>query len=222
MEQTKITEVKPEGFSEKAEQILAGARQEFLAHGYAATSMDRVAKAARVSKPTVYSHFQDKEGLFTALVQQMAQRKLSIIYSFQPLEGEPSVVLRQLLTKALNELMGDGEEIALVRLIIGESGRFPELAQIFVRTLVKPGIKTLSQYLASSPKLKIPDPEATAYILMGTLVHFMKVQKMLHGEDILQMERDRLINSLMHFLLSSGESSSTTPGYRENDTVSSL
>ncbi|MBD1926458.1 TetR/AcrR family transcriptional regulator [Trichocoleus sp. FACHB-90] len=200
MRQTKMTEPKQDGLGEKAEQILTGAMQEFLVHGYAATSMDRVAKAAGVSKPTVYTYFQDKEGLFTALVQRFAQRKFSIIQRFLPSEGDAFVVLRQLLTKALNEIICDSEEIALLRLIIGESGRFPELAQIFVRTLVKPGVETLSQYLASSPNLKIADPEATARIFLGALVHFMMVQKMLHGQDILPMESDRLIDSLMHLL----------------------
>ncbi len=195
-----MTEPKQDGLGEKAEQILTGAMQEFLVHGYAATSMDRVAKAAGVSKATVYSYFQDKEGLFAALIQQFARRKFSIIQRLLPLEGDGSVVLRQLLTKALNEIICDSEEIALLRLIIGESGRFPELAQIFVRTLVKPGVETLSQYLASCPNLKIADPEATARILLGALVHFMLVQKMLHGQDILPMESDRLIDSLMHLL----------------------
>jgi AcrR family transcriptional regulator len=196
----KMTEPKQDGLGEKAEQILTGAMQEFLVHGYAATSMDRVAKAAGVSKATVYSYFQDKEGLFAALVQRFAQRKFSIIQRFLPSEGDAFVVLRQLLTKALNEIICDSEEIALLRLIIGESGRFPELAQIFVRTLVKPGVETLSQYLASSPNLKIADPEATARIFLGALVHFMLVQKMLHGQDILPMESDRLIDSLMYLL----------------------
>ena len=195
-----MTEPKQDGLGEKAEQILTGAMQEFLVHGYAATSMDRVAKTAGVSKPTVYTYFQDKEGLFTALVQRFAQRKFSIIQRFLPSEGDAFVVLRQLLTKALNEIICDGEEIALLRLIIGESGRFPELAQIFVRTWVKPGGETLRQYLASSPNLKIADPEATARIFLGALVHFMMVQKMLHGQDILPMESDRLIDSLMSLL----------------------
>ncbi|NET52594.1 MAG: helix-turn-helix transcriptional regulator, partial [Merismopedia sp. SIO2A8] len=63
----------------KAEVILEGAMQEFLAHGYAATSMDRIAAAAGVSKATVYSHFQDKEGLFTTLIQRLAQERYRTI-----------------------------------------------------------------------------------------------------------------------------------------------
>ncbi|MEO1187293.1 MAG: TetR/AcrR family transcriptional regulator, partial [Cyanobacteria bacterium J06636_27] len=53
--------------SEKVEAILQGAMQEFLTHGFAGTTMDKVTAAAGVSKTTVYSYFQDKEKLFIAL-----------------------------------------------------------------------------------------------------------------------------------------------------------
>ena len=65
---------------DKAAAILAGGMQEFLAHGFAGTSMDRVAAAGGVSKATVYSHFQDKEGLFVALIEQLVQGKFQSIY----------------------------------------------------------------------------------------------------------------------------------------------
>ncbi|MGC1247708.1 MAG: TetR/AcrR family transcriptional regulator, partial [Spirulinaceae cyanobacterium] len=41
--------------SDKGQAILAGALQVFTKHGYAAASMDRIASAAGVSKPTLYS-----------------------------------------------------------------------------------------------------------------------------------------------------------------------
>ncbi|MFM2305164.1 MAG: hypothetical protein RLZZ135_2577, partial [Cyanobacteriota bacterium] len=66
--------------ADKAAAILAGGMQEFLAHGYAGTSMDRVATAAGVSKATVYSHFQDKEGLFVALIEQLVQGEFRSIF----------------------------------------------------------------------------------------------------------------------------------------------
>ena len=62
---------------DKSEQILQGAMQEFLAHGYAGTSMDKVAKTGGVSKATVYSYFADKEGLFVALVQRLRRKKVN-------------------------------------------------------------------------------------------------------------------------------------------------
>ncbi len=61
---------------DKAAVILAGALTVFTSQGYAAASMDRIAKEAKVSKPTLYKYFQDKEGLFFALVQQLTESNL--------------------------------------------------------------------------------------------------------------------------------------------------
>lgn len=52
----------------KRQAILDAAKILFLSHGYANTSMDAVASEAGVSKLTVYSHFNDKETLFSAAV----------------------------------------------------------------------------------------------------------------------------------------------------------
>jgi TetR/AcrR family transcriptional regulator, regulator of autoinduction and epiphytic fitness len=187
---------------DKADQILQGAMQEFLVNGYAATSMDRVAATAGVSKATVYSHFRDKEGLFTALIQRLAQRKFSAIYGSQPFDGEPAVVLRQLATNALATCC-DAEYLAFIRLIFGESGRFPELAQLFIRYLTKPGIETLTAYLSSCPELGLKDPEAAARILIGSSVYYVMTQELLHGKEIIPMEHDRLVDTLMDLLLRS-------------------
>ena len=72
MELLKLGEVRTENSKDKVEQILQGAMQEFLVHGYAGTSMDRIAASGGISKATVYSHFQDKQGLFKALVERLA------------------------------------------------------------------------------------------------------------------------------------------------------
>jgi hypothetical protein len=55
--------------------------------------------------------------------------------------------------------------------------------------------------LASHPELKLPDPEATARIFIGSLVYYQLTQDMMHGKEILPMDRDRLIEGLMHLIL---------------------
>ncbi len=191
--------------SEKADAILGGAMQEFLAHGYAAATMDRVAAAAGVSKATVYSHFGDKEKLFAALVKKMAQQKISTLFGSKALQGDPHDVLPSLLSKALDQIACDANHLAFIRLIIGESGRFPQLAQIFIRNMSKPGLEILSQYFASQPYLKFADPEATARVVVGTMVYYIQTQEMLHGKDIIPMERKRLLQTLTNMILSSAE-----------------
>lgn len=200
MTQVKINEVEREGSSDKVEKILQGAMQEFLAHGYAGASMDRIAVAAGVSKATVYSHFQDKEGLFKALVEQLARKRFESVFGTQPLEGEPYIVLRQLLTKALTQMLNDKEFQGFQRVLIGESARFPELSQVFLSCIAKPASEIISQYLVSRPELNIPDPEAMVWILMGSIVHLVIAQEIMHGKDILPMESDRLIDALIHLI----------------------
>ncbi|MEO1374212.1 MAG: TetR/AcrR family transcriptional regulator [Cyanobacteria bacterium J06635_10] len=201
----KISKTHTENLNDKVEQILQGAMQEFLVHGYAGTSMDRVAASGGVSKATVYSYFQDKEGLFKALVERLAKERFKSVFGSQKLEGEPKKVLHELAVKALNEMLYDDEYMAFMRVLIGESGRFPEIAQFCVAILIKPTVDTLHDYLASHRELNISDPEATARILVGSLVHFVMTQKMMHGSDILPMESHRLTDTLIDLLLVSSK-----------------
>lgn len=191
--------------SEKGEAILKGAIQEFLVHGFAATTMDEVAAAAKVSKTTVYSYFQDKESLFLALIERLIQRKYQAVFNplkAQSMPGEAKVVLRRLANSMLLAMMGDFEALGLLRIIIGESGRFPELAQAFVDRFQKSVLKDLCQLFESRTELNLPDAEVAARIFMGTLMHFVMTSEVLHGKDIMPIEADRLIDNLIYLLTS--------------------
>ncbi len=201
MARAKSSEVEKDGGVEKVEQILKGAIQEFLAHGYAATSMDRVAAAAGVSKATVYSYFRDKEALFAALVEQLAQKKFRVIWDAERFAGEPREIIRQLVMAVVTQALAEPEYLTFMRVIIGESGRFPNLAKIFIRNIAKPNIDKLTEYLASCPEYKLADPEATARICVGAVVHFVLLQEVMHGKEIIPMEVDRLIDGLSELLL---------------------
>ncbi len=206
MLQSKTTIKEPRQFSsEKAAAILAGGMQEFLTHGYAATSMDRVATAAGVSKATVYSHFHDKEGLFTALIEQLVQGKFRSIFdpSAESSQQEPKIFLRELASRVLDMAANEPQFLNFMRLIIGESGRFPELAQTFVRNIERTSFGMLLEYFETCPQLKLGDPEATARIFIGAIVHFTIVQEMLHGKEIVPMESNRLINTLVDSIVNS-------------------
>jgi TetR/AcrR family transcriptional regulator of autoinduction and epiphytic fitness len=94
----------------------------------------------------------------------------------------------------------DQEHSAFMRVIIGESNRFPELAKICVQAMTKPVLEALSRYFTAHPELNIPDPEATARILVGTLVYFHITQDVMHGKDILPMENARVIDAVTHLI----------------------
>jgi TetR/AcrR family transcriptional regulator, regulator of autoinduction and epiphytic fitness len=194
--------------SDKAKAILDGAMQEFLTHGYTAASMDRLAIAAKVSKPTLYSYFQNKAGLFTALIEQIAQEKLQFALKSQDFltsQGETSMDLKQIAIYLIDTITSDPQLLAFVRLVIGESGRFPELAESFILSIDKPIIQLLAQQLATN--FTLPDTEAGARVIFGSIVYSVIVQEMLCGKDVLPMARDRLIDTLMYLFSSHSEHS---------------
>jgi AcrR family transcriptional regulator len=189
--------------AEKSATILKGAMQEFLKHGYAGTSMDQIAKVAGVSKATVYSHFGEKESLFNAVIQDLVQEKFQTVMSLDQPESlgqDPKKVLSEMVTRMLDNTLSDRNFHNFIRIIIGESGRFPELAKAYVNNLAKPGITALTNYLKSHPELKLEDPEATVRIIVGSLVYFVMLQEMLHGKDIMPLESDRLTNTLIDLI----------------------
>ncbi|BAY18328.1 TetR family transcriptional regulator protein [Anabaenopsis circularis NIES-21] len=187
---------------EKTEAILDGAMQEFLEHGYAAARIDKIAVAAGVSKATIYRRFPDKESLFTGLMQQLACKKeLFNSTQLQSAQGDVTAFLKSLANKMLNNVADDPQVLTFLRIIIGESGRFPELARAFVQNIEKPILEAMTQYLASHPELELPDPEVAARAFMGTLIHFVILRDVLHSGDIVPMERDRLVDQLVKLII---------------------
>ena len=118
--------------SPKAQEILQAARGVFIAKGFEAASMDAVAKAAGVSKATVYAHFKSKSDLFAAIVAQVAGRLTGEIRAIM----EAHLPLRQALTRIgqhFLEVLIDPERVRMFRMMVAEADRFPDLGRIFYR-----------------------------------------------------------------------------------------
>jgi len=187
-------------YTPKQEAILQGAVRVFLRCGYAGTSMDQVAAEAGVSKQTIYTHFQDKEGLFTALMERMTIRRFQSVCQGRMLSGEPEVMLRQFAETYLMQI-ADREYVALLQLIIGESARFPELAKLYGCTVIQRGRSLMAEYFRHHPELGFDDPEAIAQIFVGSLVSYVIAQEIFYGNESMPLSRDRLVDSLMQLVL---------------------
>ncbi|NJN86312.1 MAG: TetR/AcrR family transcriptional regulator [Leptolyngbyaceae cyanobacterium SL_7_1] len=186
----------------KPEQILKGAMQVFLQHGYAGTSMDRVAAKAGVSKHTIYNHFQGKQGLFIALIERLVLRNFHNEFGCElPLTDPASQVLRRFAQLILAKT-DDPEYIAFVRLLFAESGRFPELAKLYYQEVIQAGHQFLSDYFKTHSEFHLTDPEMTARIFIGSLITYVFSQEVLHGKSIESIPKDQLINALIDLILS--------------------
>lgn len=61
----------------KREGILEAARNLFLRNGLRGTTMEAIAREARIAKPTLYAHFPDKDAVFLAIVEQLLAAKIA-------------------------------------------------------------------------------------------------------------------------------------------------
>lgn len=115
--------------------VIEAATTLFLRLGYGATTMDDVAKAAGVSKRTIYNNFTDKEALFrevvlaaTGIAEEFSNDATAALASPDNLPATLIAVARR-LARAATSL----EVIRLRRLLIGEAYRFPDLAAEYYR-----------------------------------------------------------------------------------------
>jgi len=107
--------------------ILDVATTLFLTDGYRATSIETIARRARISKRTFYHRFPDKAALFGAVVRRIVERLRppndAALFTGGTLEEILLGLARVILRAALMP-----EALGLHRVIVAESGRFPELA----------------------------------------------------------------------------------------------
>ncbi|KXV32971.1 TetR family transcriptional regulator [Gluconobacter thailandicus] len=153
----------------KREQILQGAEKVFLACGYEGASMSQIAREAGVSKGTLYNHFDGKASLFSAFFEERSKTKLAPIEAISREEGQDvHTVLRRLAETAI-KMMLNPTSMDLYRIIVGEAGKFPNLADVFWRYGFERTLHNLSDWLrrrSDAGELQIEDPDFAAEQLM--------------------------------------------------------
>src|SRR3954468_3961309 len=90
---TRFFAVDPALDTAKRRQILDGARRVFLAQGFEGASMNDIARAAGVSKGTLYVYFENKERLFAAIVEEERYNHVNMIFDFDHEDGDIGAVL---------------------------------------------------------------------------------------------------------------------------------
>lgn len=155
----------------KREVILGAATRAFLDLGYGAASMDTIARAAGVSKQTIYSHFGGKAALFEAIILERCDSLLETLPPVADNQSDPEATLRAVASRLL-ELMLTPEFVARFRVVMAESGRFPELAEVYYRSGPERATTRLADYLARlhrQGRLGVPDPYLAASQFFGMI-----------------------------------------------------
>ncbi|BDV33857.1 TetR family transcriptional regulator [Methylocystis iwaonis] len=118
--------------SPKEAQIVNAARNAFLQQGFSETSMEAIARAANVSKATLYAYFPSKEALFSYLIGHECEAK-RILFTAPSFEDGIEGALRTMGMKfVIHFLIKD--ETAFFQAVSSERARFPELCRLYFNT----------------------------------------------------------------------------------------
>lgn len=156
-------------------QLIAAARDAFMADGYGATSMAALARGAGISKTTLYAKFPTKAALFRAIIDRQLAEAYGAAESAVGEAPDSSLAnyLRHLAVQTVLHAL-QPENLALNRLIDWEAPRFPELAEV-AQLRARMSIEHIAGYVrqfAARDGIPCRDPEGAAELFNFTVRGF--------------------------------------------------
>jgi AcrR family transcriptional regulator len=140
------TETRRRRKAERPQEILDAAFVEFSRNGYAVTTLDRIAERAGVTKGTIYVYFENKEHLFISMVRALKKATLDTVQEmFERHDGSTADLLRAQFSFIYQHIVEDKRRREVVRMLIAEAARFPELADRYHEEILRPCLDMLQQ-----------------------------------------------------------------------------
>jgi AcrR family transcriptional regulator len=140
------TETRRRRKAERPQEILEAAFVEFSRNGYAMTTLDRVAERAGVTKGTIYVYFENKEHLFISMVREVTKAALDTVHEMlESHKGTTADLLRAQFSFIYQHIVEDRRRREVLRMLIAEAPRFPELADRYHQEILRPCLDMLRQ-----------------------------------------------------------------------------
>ncbi|HEY7023044.1 MAG TPA: TetR/AcrR family transcriptional regulator [Ktedonobacterales bacterium] len=173
----------------KREQIRAAAQRLFLELGYERASMDAIARAAGVSKQTLYHYYAAKEQLFVAVLRALTierfQQEAPAVFAERPItsRGELEAALLAYATSAVEHILSP-EYVALLRTLIAEAPRFPQVSAHFRSSLIGQGGAALETLLTRAWQAGVitrPPSEEVLLLFVAPFLAYLLADGLISG-----------------------------------------
>ncbi|MGS0646039.1 TetR/AcrR family transcriptional regulator [Komagataeibacter melomenusus] len=159
----------PEGSAQLDRHVLEVATALFIQQGYAATSLERIAREAACSKASLYRRYASKEELFRAVVAARGKQLLEAAGAVEASSTDPLVATRE-ISQFFLDFMLRPETLEAYRIVIADGHRIAFFVEDMMQTIVEPFVATLSRQIkaaADAGRIHSPDHNETARILMS-------------------------------------------------------
>lgn len=185
-------------------EILAAGLEVFAERGFSATRLDDVAERAGVAKGTVYLYFATKEELFEAVVRDAFSPILERMTGAVALpEASCPALIRLLIETIYREIVGTGRR-EIIRLLVAESKRFPNLVTFYHREAISCGKAIIAEILRRGiERGEFRDSPATRYpeVIIGPAI--MAAIWKLVFDPVEPMDLDDMIEAHLDLVLGS-------------------
>ena len=189
---------------ERRGHILDIAHAAFIREGYAGTSMSRIAALLGGSKTTLYNYFESKKELFVAVVDRECAKLFDEIFVASEIAGDFRDRVFELSRRLLESMLAD-DMIASYRLIVAESGRFPESGHAAHDIALRRGTQHLAAFFKramEAGEMRTVNPKMAAEqfldLTSGTL-HKIRLWNVMPvvDRDRMAVEAERIANTFL-------------------------
>jgi AcrR family transcriptional regulator len=181
-------------------QILEAAFRVFGTHGLHRATLDDVAKAAGITKGTIYLYFPSKADLFTAMLKSRVNDIMPAVET--PEDGQSGPSTRQLLStlgRHLYRFFRSRAWLAMYRSVVSEAAQFPEAAALLYREGILPANRRLAEVIRhgiARGEFRDVDPLIAARAFAGMFQVFAVSQGLLGGQRIFPVTEARVVRTV--------------------------
>lgn len=189
--------------ADRPAEILEAALTVFAARGFAATKLEDVAAAAGVSKGTLYLYFTSKTALFEAMALELLRGPV-LARADLALQAPSAAEALRAIVQSIGEMLSDRRRSALPKLIIAESGSFPELARFWLKNVIDPMRERLAGLVArgiEAGEFQPVDPWETAKQIIAPYLVAAIWRQTFEALDHRRSDPAVLMRQHIHFLL---------------------
>ena len=184
---------------ERRRKIIQAAMYVFSRSGFSGATTRKIAKKAGISEAMIYSHFKDKEDLYSAIIDQKMQESEPLYYPLDAVRKKDDE--RVFETIVSNFMQRYSEDTTFLRLLLFSALEGHELAGMFVAGPVRRFFEFLAEYMSEridEEAFKPINPEIASRCLVG-MVHYFVLLKKIYGDETLQsIELNETIETMIN------------------------
>lgn len=184
---------------ERRRKIIQAAMCVFSRSGFNGATTRKIAQKAGISEAMIYSHFKDKEDLYSAIIDQKMQESEPLYYPLDAMRKKDDE--RVFETIVSNFMQRYSEDTTFLRLLLFSALEGHELAGMFVAGPVRRFFEFLAEYMREridEEAFKPVNPEIASRCLVG-MVHYFVLLKKIYGDETLQsIELNETIETMIN------------------------